>query len=168
MMAHRREPSAQASVDRGVGAIESTPDRREDVLDRGEQRVRCGCGRRARSAPARSTQMSLPRVDHHLGDRGVVQPPFEATQRRLLGDEVDHAALCRGWASERGSRDGEQAGVDGAGDRRVVLHLGHHRRAQGALDVACGERSARLADQHDAGGASAEPPPGAARGSTAG
>jgi hypothetical protein len=53
----------------------------------------------------------------------------------------------RAWQASR-----EQAGIDGAGDCRVVLHLGHHGRAQGALDVACVQRPAWFADQHDAGG----------------
>jgi hypothetical protein len=32
-------------------------------------------------------------VHHHFVDGGVAQPTFQPTQRCLLGDEVDHAAL---------------------------------------------------------------------------
>ena len=45
-----------------------------------------------------------------------------------------YAARCRRWAARRQAGDGEP-GVDGAGDRRVVLEAGDHRHAERSLDI---------------------------------
>ena len=53
---------------------------------------------------------------------------------------------------QAGQAGGEQAGVDGTGDGRVVADRGHDRRPGRPLDVGGAQRPPRLGDEHDAVG----------------
>ena len=123
------------------------------VLDGGEQRWLVRMRPTCCNAPVALDPDLAAGVHHHLGDGGVVRANVRgrpAATARRRGRSC--GAPSAGAASERGSRAASRPGVDRAGDGRVVRHLGHHWRAEGALHVACGERAPRFVDQHDAGG----------------
>ena len=91
---HRAQPRpvGEACIDGGMRAVESPADGGEDVLDDAEQRAGPDVAD-ALQLPAALDPHIGAAVHHHFVDGGVAQPTFQPTQRCLLGDEVDHAAL---------------------------------------------------------------------------
>ena len=67
-----------------------------------------------------------------------------------------HAASSQGAGQAARQPAGEQAGIDGAGDRRLHVDLGQHPDPGDVLHLAPAECPPGLADEDDAGGSASE------------